>query len=200
MADRIFPGRGMMKWMIAGKLSLHDGCHYINPDHADHKDPIVWLQTRPQRDVDLFFNHPKSSATSRSTEDGNKMPGNIFTPPSSGIPHDFMRSGNKNGAIWRHVRRGCECVRNALRAPLQTEPALRLVQGRARSVTRISSRPDSSAASSSCRHTSAAGHAARASPASRPQATDRHSTAPRRRGGDRRSGTGWASRWPSRRP
>lgn len=194
------PGRGMMKWMIAGKLSLHDGCHYINPDHADHKDPIVWLQTRPQRVVDLFFNHPKSSATSRSTEDGNKMRDDIFTPPSSGIPHDFMRSGNKNGAIWRHVRRGYGCVRNAFRAPLQTEPALRLVQGRARSVTQVSSRPDSSAASSSCQHTSAAGHAAHASPAARPQATDRRSTAPRRRGGDRRSGTGWASRWPSRRP
>ena len=179
-----------MKWMIAGKLSLHDGCHYINPDHADHKDPIAWLQTRPQRVVDLFFNHPKSSATSRSTEDGNKMPGNIFTPPSSGIPHDFMRSGNKNGAIWRHVRRGYGCVRNAFRAPLQTKPALRLAQDRAQPVTLVSSRPDSSAASSSCRHTSAAGHAAHASPAARPQATDRRSTAPHRRGGDRRSGTG----------
>mgnify|MGYP000853481751 FL=1 len=189
-----------MKWMIAGKLSLHDGCHYINPDHADRKDPIVWLQTGPQRAVDLFFNHPKSSATSRSTEDGNKMPGDIFTPSHSGIPHDFMRPGNKNGAIWRHVKRGYGCVRNAFRALLQTKPALRLAQGRAWSVTQVSTRPDFSAASSSCRHTSAADHAARASPAARLQATDRRSTAPRRRGGDRRSGTGWAVRWPSRRP
>ena len=110
-----------MKWMIAGKLSLHDGCHYINPDHADRKDPIGWLQTGPQRAVDLFFNHPKSSATSRSTEDGNKMPGDIFTPSHSGIPHDFMRPGNKDGAIWRHVKRGYGYVRNAFRGPASNQ-------------------------------------------------------------------------------
>ena len=126
--------------------------------------------------------------------------GRHFHPITPGIPHDFMRPGNKNGAIWRHVKGGYGCVRNAFRAPLQTRPALRLARDRAWSVTLVSSRPDSSAASPSCRHTSAAGHAARASPASRPQATDRRSTAPRRRGGGRRSGTGWASRWPSRRP
>ena len=154
----------MMKWMIAGKLSLHDGCHYINPDHADRKDPIVWLQTGPQRAVDLFFNHPKSSATNRSTEDGNKMLGDIFTPSHSGIPHDFIRPGNKNGAIWRHVKRGYRCVQNAFRASLPAEKTLRLARGPARSAASISTRRDSSAASSSCRHTSAAGHAAHASP------------------------------------
>lgn len=97
----------MMKWMIAGKLSLHDGCHYINPDHADHKDPMTGLQKTVQRVVDLFFNHPKSSITSRSTADGNKMRGDIFTPPSSGIPCPFRNPGNKNGAIWRHLKREC---------------------------------------------------------------------------------------------
>ena len=61
MADRIFPGRGMMKWMIAGKLSLHDGCHYINPDHADHKDPIVWPQTRP-KELSIYFSITRNQA------------------------------------------------------------------------------------------------------------------------------------------
>ena len=105
------PGRGMMKWMIAGKLSLHDGCHYINPDHADHKDPMTGLQKTVQRVVDLFFNHPKSSITSRSTADGNKMRGDIFTPPSSGIPCPFRNPGNKNGAIWRHLERTTDASR-----------------------------------------------------------------------------------------
>lgn len=188
-----------MKWMIAGKLSLHDGCHYINPDHADHKDPIVWLQTRP-KELSIYFSITRNQAPQADPQKMEQNAGRHFHPSPPGIPYTFMRSGNKNGAIWRHVKRGYGCVRNAFRTPLQTRPALRLAQGRAQPVTQVSTRPDSSAASSSCRHTSAAGHAAHASPAARLQATDRRSTAPRRRGGDRRSGTGWAVRWPSRRP
>ena len=88
-----------MKWMIAGKLSLHDGCHYINPDHADHKDPIVWLQTRP-KELSIYFSITRNQAPQADPQKMGTKCRATFSPITPGYSLHFHEVWKQE---WRHL-------------------------------------------------------------------------------------------------